>query len=182
MKIVIGGKKVVYPYRHLIMQLKLEEFRTAACDGSFRAKEITENDVEILRRGDFALANMLPYLRKQKRFATGFLFYEVGTDVPVGYIWVVRRGGNEMSYRIREIDAIISCVCVFREYRGRNIANRMLAEIVALLQKEGCSEVTLAVSADNQPAIRAYEKAGFSKVSEKHFLRILRKCFPYHKL
>lgn len=66
------------------------------------------------------------------------------------------------------------------EYRGKNIANRMLGKIVELLWDEGGTEVTLGVRTDNKTAIRAYEKAGFKVTDEKTYLRILRKNFPYH--
>ena len=179
MNVTIGGKRLIHSYHHYVMSLDLDRFRSMACVG-YRCRVVTENDIDVLKRGDFAVANMLPYLRKEHKYATGLLFFEEATEKPVGYIWVIRRGGNEMSYRIRNVDGFISCVCVFPEFRGRNIANRMLAEIVDLLKREDCRMVALGVNTDNAPAIRAYEKAGFAVTGEKKYLRVLRKNLPYH--
>ena len=179
MNIAIGGKRVIHSYHHYIMSLALENFNKVECDG-YHYRIVKENDLSILKLGDFSVANMLPYLRKEKPYSTGLLFFEDQTNRPVGYIWVVRRGGNEMSYRIRNIDALISCVCVFKEYRGRNIANTMLSEIVNLLIKENAQKVALGVNTDNISAIHAYKKAGFNVVGQKKYLRILRRNIPYH--
>ena len=181
MNITIGGKKILHSYHHYIMELEVDQFKKISCEG-FRSRTITEADIPILSQGDFALANMTPYLHKQKLFSTGLLFYEEASNQPVGYIWIVRRGGNEMSYRIRKIEGLISCVCVFKPFRGQNIANLMICEIVKIFKDEGHQKVALAVNTDNVSAIRAYEKAGFQKVDDKYFFRILRKNFPYHIL
>lgn len=44
---------------------------------------------------------------------------------------------------------------MFKEYRGKNIANRMLGKVVELLWDEGGTEVALGVRTDNKTAIRA---------------------------
>lgn len=181
MNISVAGKRVIHSYHHYIMSLNYDEFHSMGCNG-FRFREVTEQDIDILKQGYFSVANMIKYLRKEKKYSTGLLFFDDLTDKPVGYIWVVRRGGNEMSYRVRNIDGVISCVCVFDEFRGRNIANFMLSSIVELLAMEGSKSVALGVNTDNTAAIRAYKKAGFSVVGEKKYLRVLRKNLPYHKV
>ena len=179
MNITVGGKRLIHAYHHYIMRLDLVQFHRLECNG-YRFRKVTESDIDILKRGDFSIANMLPYLRREKQYATGLLFFEEKTDKPVGYIWVVRRGGNEMSYRIRQIDGLISCVCVFQEFRGHNIANLMLSEIVNLMKADGFGNVALGVNTDNEPAIHAYTKAGFVVTGEKKYIRVLRKNIPYH--
>ena len=50
---------------------------------------------------------------------------------------------------------------VFKEYRGRNIANLMISKVIETLREEGGTEVALGVRKANAAAIRAYEKCGF---------------------
>lgn len=123
---------------------------------------------------------MKPYLTREKEYSTGFLFFEKSSKKPVGYIWLIRRNGNELSYRVRKTDTVISCVFVFKEYRGRNIANLMISKVIETLREEGGTEVALGVRKANAAAIRAYEKCGFQITGEKTYSRILRKTFPYH--
>lgn len=181
MTLSIAGKSIINRYHHYIMTLRLTDYVSLNCKG-YEFRNITLDDIDILKKGDFAIQNMLPYLKREKRYATGLLCVEQTTGTPVGYIWVIRRGGNEMVYKIRRVEALISCVCVFKKYRGRNIANIMIGRIVELLRDEGGNEVALGVRTDNKPAIRAYEKAGFKVTDEKKYLRILRKNFPYHEV
>lgn len=180
MDITICGKRLIHSYHHYIMTLELNRFQHIDCSG-YHCREITLDDIEILKKGDFSLPNMIPYLKKEKKYSTGFLFFDA-SDKPVGYIWVVRRGGNEMIYKVRCVEALISCVCVFKEFRGRNIANIMIGKIVELLRNNGGKEVALGVRTDNAPAIRAYEKAGFKVTGEKRYLRVLRKNIPCHEV
>ena len=179
MNITIGGRRLIHSYHHFIMGLNLQDFHCIECNG-YKWRNVTEDDIGVLKKGDFAVANMLPYLRSESKYASGLLFFEENTNVPVGYIWVIRRGGNEMSYKIRNVDGLISCVCVFSEFRGRNIANLMISRIVDILKTEGCTNVALGVNTDNTAAIRTYKKAGFEVLDEKKYLRVLRKNIPYH--
>ncbi len=181
MNITVAGKRVIHNYHHYIMCLNYDALNRMECKG-FRFREITEQDIEILRQGYFSIANMLRFLRKESKYATGLIFFEEKTEKPVGYIWAVRRGGNEMSYRVRTVDAVLSCVCVFNEFRGQNIANYMLSSIMDLLASEGFKKVALGVNFDNVAAISAYKKAGFNIVGEKKYMRILRRNLPYYKL
>ena len=179
MAITIGGKTIINKYHHYIMTLRLPSFVSLDINGySFR--EVTMDDIEILKKGDFSIQNMTPYLRRQKKYSTGLLFFDNEKNQPVGYIWVIRRGGNEMVYKIRNVEALISCVCVFKGFRGKNIANLMIGKIVELLYGEGGTEVALGVRTDNNSAIRAYEKAGFKITDEKKYIRVFRKNIPYH--
>lgn len=179
MNITVFGKRITHLYHHYIMKIDLDQFKQIKCDG-YWFRSISEDDFEILKKGDFSLPNMTPYLRKEKKYSTGLLFFEDKANNPVGYIWVIRRGGNEMSYRIRNIDALISCVCVFKDYRGRNIANLMISEVVNILKAENCNQVALGVNTNNNAAIITYIKSGFRIVEEKKYFRVLRINVPYH--
>lgn len=116
----------------------------------------------------------------RRNIQQAFCFLKRAVKKPVGYIWLIRRNGNELSYRVRKTDTVISCVFVFKEYRGRNIANLMISKVIETLREEGGTEVALGVRKANAAAIRAYEKCGFQITGEKTYSRILRKTFPYH--
>ena len=52
-------------------------------------------------------------------------------------------------------------IAVLPEWRGRSVAQRLLAEIVDLGRRLGCCRITLEVRDDNPRARRLYECAGF---------------------
>ncbi len=55
----------------------------------------------------------------------------------------------------------IDNVVVARRFRGRGVAQRLLAELIARGEEEGVTAFTLEVRAGNGAAIHVYEKAGF---------------------
>jgi len=48
------------------------------------------------------------------------------------------------------------------EYRGKGVNNLVLQALKQWAKSQGINELRLEVYNDNQPAIRAYEKAGFT--------------------
>ena len=50
---------------------------------------------------------------------------------------------------------------VLSEYRGRGIGRRLLVACIAKAKAKGITRVELEVRADNEPAIRLYERVGF---------------------
>ncbi len=79
-------------------------------------------------------------------------FYVVVMDDIVGYCGVHNLGG----------DGEISNVAVDEKYRGKGIAYEMLQFAMNEMRKEGVEAFTLEVRASNTPAIKLYEKLGFS--------------------
>lgn len=57
----------------------------------------------------------------------------------------------------------IGFMYVTPEYRGRGFNKLVIARLLDWAKEQGITEVKLDVYADNAAAIRAYEKAGFSK-------------------
>ena len=92
------------------------------------------------------------------------------------------KGGNELEYRIRNIEAFIYNLMVIPSRRGNGIAGNMLHQLAESLTRKSITNVYLAVSQDNYSAIKAYNKAGFDIVSKKTFVRFLRVNLPYHCL
>lgn len=54
-------------------------------------------------------------------------------------------------------------VIVTAEHRGKGISGVMLEAVERIALEHGCCRITLEVLADHQPALRAYQKQGFSR-------------------
>ena len=61
-------------------------------------------------------------------------------------------------------DADILNVCVRPEARRRGLAEALMTELERRLIPKGVEKITLEVRASNEPAIRLYEKLGYSQV------------------
>jgi len=56
---------------------------------------------------------------------------------------------------------------VLPAYRGKGIGGRLLAACISKAKMNGITRITLEVRADNQPAIKLYERAGFEREAVK---------------
>ena len=111
-----------------------------------------------------------------------FLLQGCFEQKPIGICSVMYKNGDELEYKIRNVDAFIYNVKIDSEYRGKGYAKEMLKYVGMYLRYRGINYMYLAVSTDNINAIKAYKKTGFKIVSEKYFIRILRKNIPYHTI
>ena len=64
-------------------------------------------------------------------------------------------------------DADILNVCVAPEARRRGLAEALMLELEQRLLPKGVEKITLEVRASNEPAIRLYEKLGYSQVGTR---------------
>ena len=55
---------------------------------------------------------------------------------------------------------------VVPEFRGRGLAQRYLAETLAIARAAGAASIELEVLVHNAPAVRLYERAGFERIDE----------------
>ncbi len=67
------------------------------------------------------------------------------------------------SYLDHEYYAYLGFMYTLPEYRGMGVNRRILDALTAWAKSKGLHELRLTVYDTNQPAIRAYEKAGFVK-------------------
>lgn len=84
-----------------------------------------------------------------------------------GTTWVVERQGRpvakvDLSISSRLRGAQVAGVYVDAEHRGGGIAAALVAALARQLLDDGLPAVTLHVRADNAPALRAYDSAGFT--------------------
>ena len=76
------------------------------------------------------------------------------------------RERKEMSFgkTLPERYGKIWVLIVAEERRGRGIAGRLLKKCVEAMREKGGDPLIVTVKTDNEPAIKAYEKAGFKKI------------------
>ena len=83
---------------------------------------------------------------------------DAGQERPVlGYV------GSQSCFE----DADILNVCVRPEARRRGLAEALMTELERRLIPKGVEKITLEVRASNEPAIRLYEKLGYSQVGNR---------------
>lgn len=64
-------------------------------------------------------------------------------------------------------EAHITNVAVLPDYRGRNLAKRLIHRLLSIARERGCVKATLEVRVSNTPAQKLYEKFGFRAVATR---------------
>ncbi|MBF4494413.1 GNAT family N-acetyltransferase [Flavobacterium sp. JLP] len=68
------------------------------------------------------------------------------------------------AYEKHELFGYLGFMFVLPEFRGHGLNNVLLNELKKWVLSQGITEVRLEVYHDNDPAVRAYEKAGFKQI------------------
>lgn len=184
MRIALFGKNIFRMYQHHIMEIRYESLCKYKSFGHFVLHEVDTNNLyeEMSLVGStISLRNLERIVRNNRTLVKGFLFKN-SAGCKAGTIWVMFRGGNDIEYKIRNIDAYIFNVYVSQTYRGNGFAGEMIYQLMNLLHNNGVEKAYLAVSLKNMSAIRAYEKIGFVNVFDRKFVRVLKINIPYHIL
>lgn len=178
MNIRIFGKSIIKKYSHRIMKFNIREATSVwETENDLLFKTVSVNEqIE----GTYSKSVSQKIAGENIGKCDVFVLYQ--NEKPLGTISVMYKGGNELEYKIRNIEAFIYNVYVAPEARGKGFAGKMMQFLMSYLREKGINEAYLAVSTDNESAIRAYEKFGFCDVENKSFYRILRKNMPYHTL
>lgn len=93
----------------------------------------------------------------------GFLASDPAADQPVGAVWLRLMVDENNGYGFVDDKTPELSIAVLLEYLGQGIGTQLLAQ---LFDSEcGVSSVSLSVSVGN-PAVRLYERFGFSVISE----------------
>ena len=103
---------------------------------------------------DFAKANLIPGLAAR---AQAFSVLAYLGDVPVGLVNCIE---GFSTFACRPL-VNVHDVAVLSAYRGRGIANQMLALCELIARERGCCKMTLEVLQGNLGAVRVYERFGF---------------------
>ena len=184
MRIVLFGKNIFRIYQHHIMEIRYETLCKYKSVCKFKLQEIDTDSIgsEIELVGStISLRNLERAVKNNKSFVKGFIFKN-SAGCKAGTIWVMFRGGNDIEYKIRNIEAYIFNVYVNQAYRGNGFAGEMIYQLMNILHLKGIENAYLAVSIKNSSAIKAYEKVGFVNVYDRKFARVLKINIPYHIL
>ena len=84
---------------------------------------------------------------------------EIGDEL-VGSGYIQKRRSRE--YVDNEYHGFIGFLYVVPEHRGKGINKQVLSYLFDWATRQGLPDVHLTVYPDNKPAVRAYEKAGFT--------------------
>jgi len=68
------------------------------------------------------------------------------------------------NYWLVTTELHVLAIATHPDFRGRGIGGQMLAHVLGIAIKTGCSLATLEVRRSNKPAIAMYERAGFKTV------------------
>lgn len=165
---------------HYIMRIRFPD----SCEeeiGKGMALEKVSNDSELVD-GTYTVSLQRRIIKANIGKCDTFILKDKNSPKGIGILSVMYNGGNELEYRIKKIDAFIYNVMIDESVRGRGYAGVMINKLGAYLKGKGINEAYLAVSTDNQGAIRAYQKVGFETVAEKRFIRALKRNIPYYEL
>lgn len=165
---------------HYIMRIIFDDFLEEEVCSNLILERVSD-DAELIA-GTYSVKLQKKILNVNMGKCDTFILKENNTNDSIGILSIMYKGGDELEYKIRDIEAFIYNVMIAEAFRGKGFAGIMVKMLGVQLKKKGIREAYLAVSTDNYSAIKAYQKMGFEKIAEKKFVRTLRKNFPYYCL
>lgn len=169
------GKNVLATFCHHIMSLSFDN--ATSFQSNLDLVRVTEKSEEMID-GPYSIRTAKKIVSANKGYCDVFVASDVNGH-KIGTISVMYRGGNDIEYRIRNIDAFIYNVFVDTEFRGNGYAGDMIRILMQHLYGKGINKAYLAVSTNNHKAVRAYEKVGFVTEKDLRFVRVLKINIPY---
>lgn len=112
--------------------------------------------------------NMLKFLKEMYTISGFFNFFKI----------LFRFKMNFHFPGTKNDELFISNLAVFKEYRGKGIAVKLLDKAEELAREKNLTKLSLYTEIDNHHAIRVYEKYGFQKVKKA----VLPKKYNKHNL
>lgn len=174
----IFGKNVISTFDHHIMSLHYSALNKPR---NVLRMECINDHPEKMIDGTYSVETARNVMLKNRGKCDVFVFYDSEGNT-IGTLSVMYKGGNDIEYKIRSIDAFIYNVLTKKEYRGKGYAGEMLFLLSEYLHGKSIEKSYLAVSKNNDSAIRAYKKTGFVTEKDSSFIRILRVNIPYKQL
>ena len=173
MKFMLFGKRIFCTYTHYIMRLELHNFQSSGDGYVLKPETITrENIANLDFRGGYALSHLQHYIYEQKSVAEGFCFTDDQNEY-IGYLFILKKGADEIAFKVRNANAFLSCVCVREDVRGKHYANAMISFVKDYLAKnninvdiilqsvgrEGTKDISFTVSQEDlKPALAILEE------------------------
>jgi ribosomal protein S18 acetylase RimI-like enzyme len=138
-----------------------------------RIKHLEEDDVDLFRRirlealtrepqafastaADWARLSTAEW---QARLTANAVFVALDGDEPLGIMGLMRERASRLAHR-----ATIIMVYVRDEARGSGVAHQLLAHLTEHARSAGIRMLELVARADNETAIRFYEREGFRAI------------------
>ena len=162
--------------RHHLMRLSIPPSTNKAFGDTVLQR--VENPEQVVN-GTYDASTQLKLMEKNGTLCEQYVLRS-RTGEMLGTLSVMYRGGNELEYRVRHIDAFVYNLAVVPECRGRGYAGAMIDGLSSVLRCKGIEEMYLAVSFDNENALRAYTKSGFKIVYDRTFVRTMHVNIPYY--
>jgi len=123
------------------------------------------------------IADLADMARFQRMFDQGSVpLIALQSGQTVGYGWIshrIDRRTNRLQPPLGPGDACLHDLFVSPAYRGRGIAQALVARRLQFLREEGYTRSIIAVAQGNAPALRVAEKAGYRPVGEMSHTRVL---------
>ena len=172
------GHRLVEYCDHFLISFKLERMQEI-CHPHIELykKPIKLDNVQECERSPYSVERMKQYLRSEP--VEGFLYYTADTNEPVGCIWVMYKGGNELQYRVRHVDAFGFDFCVFPRFRGNGLIGVFIKDLLLHLKTKGIDTLYASVRRNNYSALKAYQKINMNVEKRKRFGRIRNFRIPY---
>jgi len=119
--------------------------------------------------------------RRRESWRTGLLLVKF---MRLGFItrfptWLKALSVNR---RVENNEYYISNIAVYPEFRGGKLGTELLLEIEREAKRYGARKITLDVSADNQRAIRLYNRLGYSIVGKSKSAKINREKIAFFRM
>lgn len=176
MKLTIFRRNIFTTYNHCYYELSLSSYNPVETK-RLTCIAITDPDISEVHLSK-ALRKML---KEQPSYVTGYLFQDENSNI-VGHVFLMRRGGTEVLYKIRHIDYYLFALRVFEEYRGNGYAGEILTTVIDMLAQKGAERFYLTVKKDNVPARKVYDRLGFKVIGKRFFVRVWKMNIPYYQL
>ena len=176
MIIRLFGKKLLQTYNHLYYKMNYESMIPLR-KNRLIPFELNDSNMNLINASS-ALRKMI---HEQPEYVSGYGFRDSFGNV-IGHLFLMRKGGQEVLYKIRTIDAYLFAVRVFDGYKGNGYAGEMITWLADTLYEAGVKELYLTVKKDNHSAIRVYEKLGFKVIGKRFFVRLIKCNIPYLSL
>ena len=101
----------------------------------------------------------LPDEEWRRRLTGNPVFVAFRNDEPVGIMGLMRQRSSKMAHR-----ATIMMVYLRENSRGTGLAKALLDSLTDHAREHGIRQLELAVSAENEAAIRFYRREGFAEI------------------
>lgn len=156
----------------LVYSLKVSEVKGEK-EGESKEPEVRKGDVLELERLQ-GLFRPVPWEFQCYRYDGVRDFFIAQNRDGIQHIsWVYYEESPNRILRLGTQEAEIKYSLTLPPFRGRGVYPRVLKNIVRFLGQRGFNRAFICVREDNQPSIRAIEKAGFKSVGRVHLRKMM---------